>query len=303
MFLTLCRDTERGVVLSLTAERTTACRIVEEYWIDVLLTTLDGESTTIRAKFSDMLSKILAEYSSRVGIHNVAVFAAADQREEGQGQGDSLDANLTVSAIMSIVGGARPLELVVFQEIEETKEMIWRRLVEAKVADAKALENNKNLLHAAKHGDAEQLARLLAEGGDLEWKAIGEDASMLGWAAARGHLDCVQLLLDAGADVTVTDDGYTTPLEAAIERNHDAVVNVLLQPSVDAGGGSLQTTVLHWLASTGCVRGIQLLLGAGADPNVQDDEGRTPAEWADEDGHTEAAALLRAAIPGIDSPD
>ena len=37
----------------------------------------------------------------------------------------------------------------------------------------------------------------------------GQDASVLGWAAKFGHLECVQILLAAGADVAAQD---ATPL-------------------------------------------------------------------------------------------
>jgi ankyrin repeat protein len=52
----------------------------------------------------------------------------------------------------------------------------------------------------------------------------------LHWAAGGGHLDMVKLLLDSGADPNIrqkTETAEVTPLTAAKQRNHTAVVELL----------------------------------------------------------------------------
>lgn len=125
----------------------------------------------------------------------------------------------------------------------------------------------------------------------------GQDASVLAWAAKFGHLECVQILLAADADVAAQDDTYATPLEMAVIRSHEGVVQALVPPSVDAINGTRgEPTILHWLSTNGCARGVQLCLDAGARPDGVDDEGRTACDWARDEGHVEVVRLLERAL-------
>ena len=137
---------------------------------------------------------------------------------------------------------------------------------------------------------------LLEQGADKDHAMYdGQDASVLAYAAKFGHLECVQILLAAGADVAAQDDTYATPLELAVVRGHESVAQALVHPSVDAINRSFERgepTILHWLAANGCVKGLQLCLDAGARPDGVDDEGRTACEWAREAGHADMVRLL-----------
>lgn len=163
---------------------------------------------------------------------------------------------------------------------------------------------NEQLVLAAKEGDAAQVASLLKQGADKDHAMYdGQDASVLGWAAKFGHIECVQILLAAGADVAAQDDTYATPLEMAVVRGHESVVQALVPPSVDAINRTRgEPTILHWLATNGCARGVQLCLDAGARPDGVDDEGRTACDWAREEdcaqgANAEVVRLLVRAVP------
>jgi ankyrin repeat protein len=55
----------------------------------------------------------------------------------------------------------------------------------------------------------------------------------LHWAAAEGHLDCVQLLLEHGADIeAVTKDGWP-PLHMAARWDRVELVKFLLEEGAD----------------------------------------------------------------------
>ena len=147
-------------------------------------------------------------------------------------------------------------------------------------ADAESI--NKQLVVAAKRGDHSRVESLLLQGADKNYAMYhGQDASALAWASAFGHLECVEMLLAAGADVAAIDDAYCTPLEGAIIGCHDAVMQALLQPSVDSiNRTDGDSTILHFLATNGCLQGVKLCLEAGARPNGVDDEGLAAWEWA-----------------------
>ena len=67
------------------------------------------------------------------------------------------------------------------------------------LTEAEAAELGSILLKAARNGRASDILELLDEGAHVEFKE-GNVCTALGFAAASGHVDCVRLLLHAGAD-------------------------------------------------------------------------------------------------------
>ena len=161
------------------------------------------------------------------------------------------------------------------------------------------------LVAAAQGGDAAELRRLLAAGGDwferdilgaaplhaaalhgrpecvrllLGWRganvidvnvrtvSMGRGETPLHFAAAGGDVECMRLLLDAGADVAMREEGGTTPLFYAVSDNRLACARLLLQ---------------H-----------------GASPLAEDRRGRTPLRNA---RTTEMQQLLQQAAAGADA--
>jgi ankyrin repeat protein len=132
------------------------------------------------------------------------------------------------------------------------------------------------LLDAIRAGDVDRLAELLAAGEDpntplksrygisygltplhvavAELDAVSEDEP-------GGPIDAVVLLLRHGADVNGWDESRTvTPLVTAVLIKH--------------------------------IEAVHILLAAGADPNVCDDEGRSPLRFCADNGLLEMARLL-----------
>ena len=62
---------------------------------------------------------------------------------------------------------------------------------------------------------------------------------------------------------------------------------------VDAKGGMLAGTPLHYAAIKGHKEVVELLIAAGADVNAKDVNGKTPLDLANLEEHTETADLLR----------
>jgi uncharacterized protein len=115
------------------------------------------------------------------------------------------------------------------------------------------------LLDAAESGDRAMALRLLADRADPN--ALGPDGTTaIMWAAHHDHLDLVQALIKAGANVKLKNQFGTSALtEAAIIGS---------APIIDA------------------------LLKAGADPNTKNPEGETPLMAVARGGHVEAARRL-----------
>ena len=53
------------------------------------------------------------------------------------------------------------------------------------------------------------------------------DWAPLHWAASYGHVDCVKLLIEAGANVSVVSDQGVTPLDLAFQSDQVAIVEIL----------------------------------------------------------------------------
>lgn len=85
------------------------------------------------------------------------------------------------------------------------------------------------LLHAVDRGDSTAVSSLLSRDIDpnIRFPIVGSRPLIL--AAAKGHQEMVELLLDRGASVDASDYTGWTPLHAAIYGGHADVVQLLLE--------------------------------------------------------------------------
>ena len=119
-------------------------------------------------------------------------------------------------------------------------------------------------------------------------------------AIDRHDLTLLAALLQAGADPNVERPSQASwfPLKLAVSELDDGgpigAVELLLQHGAlpDGGGDPGGNTALIQAAMYGQVEAARLLLAAGADPNVRDDEGDSPLRLAVEKRNYELAALL-----------
>ncbi|XP_054271745.1 histone-lysine N-methyltransferase EHMT2-like isoform X2 [Macrosteles quadrilineatus] len=156
----------------------------------------------------------------------------------------------------------------------------------------------RNMYQAAKHGEPEKLIHILAAGLNpnhvfREW-GMG---SALHAACAGGHLTCVHLLIQAGANLDVVDRDQNTPLMQACANSHNDVVKYLVKAgaSVTFKGGD-GMTALHLAAKTGNIEACHYLISNPNTPrNFIDsvDDGRwTPLVWAAEHKHYKVIRFL-----------
>ncbi|KAE8446529.1 hypothetical protein EG329_011861 [Mollisiaceae sp. DMI_Dod_QoI] len=140
---------------------------------------------------------------------------------------------------------------------------------------------------------------LLDSGSDVRAKDIG-GATVLHIAAQLGRCSdgsVVKRLIAAGARVQAKDRVFSgTPLGAAIQGRKVVNVRALLEADSDVNhivrSENMRRTLLHLAAQDGNPEIIQLLLDWGADPNILDEMGGTPAHWATRNNHYEAVKIL-----------
>jgi ankyrin repeat protein len=134
----------------------------------------------------------------------------------------------------------------------------------------------------------------------LDWPQIAaetrnrKDESALMIAALAGELDLCQKLIAKGADVNKT--GWA-PLHYAATRGQVAVMRVLLDNDayIDAASPN-GTTPLMMAARYGTIAAVRLLLDEGADPTLKNQQKLSAIDFAQLASRSEAVAAISAAV-------
>ncbi|XP_071839334.1 cyclin-dependent kinase 4 inhibitor B-like [Apostichopus japonicus] len=122
------------------------------------------------------------------------------------------------------------------------------------------------------------------------------------WSAAlNGETKRIEKLLAKGTDPNALDTSGYTALHYACRNNNEDIATLLLSHGADinittrSGGAS----PLHRAAYMGHVRLTKFLLNKGANPSLQDTDGKTALHKASEKGWTEICRLLYEADPSV----
>jgi ankyrin repeat protein len=162
--------------------------------------------------------------------------------------------------------------------------------------DANTLDpkGNQGLFIALKEGDL-KAAEVLIDwpGTRVEWRNA-QDESPLMIAALKGYTQLARKLIARDADVNKT--GWA-PLHYAAAGGHVEIIQLLLDENayIDAESPN-KTTPLMMAAHYGSPEAARLLLQAGADPTLRNDLGLTAANFAQGANRKELAATIAAAM-------
>ena len=141
------------------------------------------------------------------------------------------------------------------------------------------------LHHAAANNALRAAAFLIERGAEVDPRETGYNATPIGWAAHGDRLEMIEFLSRYSRNVwTLAFRGYVDRLRVILGETPDLAKQV-------ASDG---TTPLWWLPDDEdkAMAIVELLLAAGADPAIRNDEGRTAADWARTRGMTEIARRL-----------
>jgi len=143
-----------------------------------------------------------------------------------------------------------------------------------------------------------KVASALAGTAQIDPEARNEhDESLLMLAALKGLFTVCEQLIAKGADVN--KPGWT-PLHYAATHGHISVMNLLLDNHayIDAASPN-GSTPLMMAALYGTPAAVKVLLEAGADPRLKNDQGLTAIDFANRGQRSESAALLAAFVRSL----
>lgn len=141
-------------------------------------------------------------------------------------------------------------------------------------------ELNKLLIGAAQNGRTDQVIKLLDAGADINAKI--NSLTPLIWASSNGHTEILKLLLARGADPNIQDShGSTALMNAACNIYSDTVRVLLTEKKVDLNRQDKNgQTALIWASFYGRTNIMEILIRAGADPDIRENVlGRTATEF------------------------
>jgi ankyrin repeat protein len=152
-----------------------------------------------------------------------------------------------------------------------------------------------DVFEAAALGDNAQLVSLLEKNRDLAKAHSSDGFTPLHLACFFGQVEAAETLINYKAEVNAVSPNRIAVIHSAAASRNATLVKLLLQaganPNLQQQGGY---TALHEAAMHNSVERAQALLDAGADRSIRSDAGLTAMEMASNEGNKEVLELLTA---------
>uniref|UniRef100_A0A7N6BWZ4 Ankyrin repeat domain 6 n=1 Tax=Anabas testudineus TaxID=64144 RepID=A0A7N6BWZ4_ANATE len=150
---------------------------------------------------------------------------------------------------------------------------------------------SERLLIASHKGQAENVVQLINKGAKVAVTKYGR--SPLHLAAYKGYIEVVHILLKAGCNLDIQDDGEQTALHRAAMVGNSDVISALIQEGCaldrqDKDGN----TALHEVSWHGFSQCVKLLVKAGANIHAKNKAGNTALHLACQNGHAQSSKIL-----------
>ncbi|XP_029903255.1 ankyrin repeat domain-containing protein 6b isoform X2 [Myripristis murdjan] len=156
---------------------------------------------------------------------------------------------------------------------------------------AAVLALSERLLIASHKGQADHVVQLINKGAKVAVTKYGR--SPLHLAAYKGHIEVVRILLKAGCDLDIQDDGEQTALHrAAVVGNSDVIAALIQEGCALDRQDKDGNTALHEVSWHGFSQSVKLLVKAGANVHAKNKAGNTALHLACQNGHAQSSKVL-----------
>lgn len=152
-----------------------------------------------------------------------------------------------------------------------------------------------NIFEAAAIGRSDLVERELANSPELIEDFSEDGFTALSLASYFGHEDVARLLILKGADPNIpSQNGFDVyPIHSAVAANQTMLAKMLMEAGADVNVSQKSgVTPLHSAAHNGNIELLIVLLEAGANVHAKTEDGKTPADKALEKGYLEIAKIL-----------
>eukprot|EP00438_Fugacium_kawagutii_P033111 Skav219662 [mRNA] locus=scaffold1257:224834:230605:+ [translate_table: standard] len=187
-------------------------------------------------------------------------------------------------------------EIVAEEELSLTPQTVQLVVLQYQTPN---IAQEERLIAACRQGDVPSLEACLEEPQDPNLPFDFSDAwkgfCAIHVVAARGSLQCLHLLLEAGADKDSAGVGQydATPLLIASQNGHIGVVRFLVEAGSDMHKPNNNgATALYVAAQNGHIVVVRFLVEAGADMHKPKNNGATPLPVAAQNGHIAVVRFL-----------
>ncbi len=154
---------------------------------------------------------------------------------------------------------------------------------------------NITFFEAVAAGKFNDVAHQYSQNQGLIEEYSNDGFTALGLASYFGHEDITRYLLLKGADPNIpSDNGFRVfPIHSAAAANNNPIAKMLLEAGAQVNVTQKSgVSPLHSAAHSGNIELLILLLEAGADVTLQTENGQRASDMASEKGFTEIARIL-----------
>ena len=152
------------------------------------------------------------------------------------------------------------------------------------------------LMRASSIGHIEIINLLINAGADVNAQNEESATALIEASYIHNNLEVIRLLINAGANVNAQDYDGNTPVIIASQRGNLELLGLLINSGANVNAQDYDGNTPVIIASKmGNIELLELLINAGADPNIKNKENKTALTYASNNRHTEIVNLLRQA--------